>query len=189
MKMFYTSKEAAKKLGIKEAEIRYLGQIGQLQEFMDRDQLMFKKEQVDLLYATTVETGSLLVVPKPEEGYSGYNKDAKFHQPGSGLLRVGPLEVEDKKPTNTPDWHAFALIVTWAFCGLIVLVGLFARRMWLLEIVGPVAALLGFILLGIYLIKYFNKRKLEKEAEARDEETRRLLEQVERIKKMNNDQV
>lgn len=48
-KMFYSLEEAAKKLGKSADDIRQMASKGQLQEFRDRDKLMFKREQVDLL--------------------------------------------------------------------------------------------------------------------------------------------
>lgn len=48
-KMFYTLEEAATKLGMSETEVQSLAESGQLQEFRDRDKLMFKVDQVDLL--------------------------------------------------------------------------------------------------------------------------------------------
>lgn len=48
-KMFYTLEEAADKLGKAVDEVEKLASSGQLQEFRDRDRLMFKIEQVDLL--------------------------------------------------------------------------------------------------------------------------------------------
>ncbi|MDF1808373.1 MAG: helix-turn-helix domain-containing protein [Phycisphaerales bacterium] len=48
-KMFYSLDEAAAKLGMDETEVQSLAESGQLQEFRDRDKLMFKVEQVDLL--------------------------------------------------------------------------------------------------------------------------------------------
>ncbi len=48
-KMFYSLEEAATKLGMDTAEVQSLAESGQLQEFRDRDKLMFKVEQVDLL--------------------------------------------------------------------------------------------------------------------------------------------
>lgn len=48
-KMFYTLDEAAAKLGMSETDVQSLAESGQLQEFRDRDKLMFKVEQVDLL--------------------------------------------------------------------------------------------------------------------------------------------
>jgi len=48
-KMFYTIEEAAEKLGKSVNDVQRMAESGQLQEFRDRDRLMFKKEQVDLL--------------------------------------------------------------------------------------------------------------------------------------------
>lgn len=48
-KMFYTLEEAASKLGMSESEVQNLAESGQLQEFRDRERLMFKVDQVDLL--------------------------------------------------------------------------------------------------------------------------------------------
>ncbi len=48
-KMFYTLEEAADKLGKSVQEVEEMASSGQLQEFRDRDRLMFKIEQVDLL--------------------------------------------------------------------------------------------------------------------------------------------
>jgi len=48
-KMFYTLEEAAAKLGMSTDEVQALVESGQLQEFRDRDNLMFKVDQVDLL--------------------------------------------------------------------------------------------------------------------------------------------
>lgn len=56
-KMFYTLEEAAAKLGKSEEQVREMVAKGQLQEFRDRDRLMFKAEQVDLL-ASGGSTGS-----------------------------------------------------------------------------------------------------------------------------------
>ena len=48
-KMFYTSQEAAEVLGKTEDEIMEMTKSGQIQEFLDRDQRMYKKEQIDIL--------------------------------------------------------------------------------------------------------------------------------------------
>ena len=48
-KMFYTLEEAAAKLGMTEGEVQNLAESGQLQEFRDRERLMFKVDQVELL--------------------------------------------------------------------------------------------------------------------------------------------
>lgn len=48
-KMFYSVEEAAQRLGKTAEQVREMAASGQLQEFRDRDKLMFKREQVDLL--------------------------------------------------------------------------------------------------------------------------------------------
>jgi hypothetical protein len=47
--MFYSIEEAAQKLGKTVDQVREMAARGQLQEFRDRDALVFKREQVDLL--------------------------------------------------------------------------------------------------------------------------------------------
>lgn len=48
-KMFYTIEEAAEKLGKSVDEVQDMARSGQIQEFRDRDKLMFKVDQIDLL--------------------------------------------------------------------------------------------------------------------------------------------
>ncbi len=48
-KMFYTLEEAASKLKMSADKVKEMASSGQLQEFRDRDKLVFKREQVDLL--------------------------------------------------------------------------------------------------------------------------------------------
>ncbi|MEC9373130.1 MAG: helix-turn-helix domain-containing protein, partial [Planctomycetota bacterium] len=49
--MFYTLEEAAARLGKSEDAVREMAESGQIQEFRDRDKLMFKVDQIDLLAA------------------------------------------------------------------------------------------------------------------------------------------
>ncbi|HRP64193.1 MAG TPA: helix-turn-helix domain-containing protein [Phycisphaerales bacterium] len=48
-KMFYTIEEVATKLGKSVDEVKAMAKSGQIQEFRDRDKLMFKVDQIDLL--------------------------------------------------------------------------------------------------------------------------------------------
>jgi excisionase family DNA binding protein len=48
-KLFYTLEEAAERLGRSAEDVRQMASSGQLEQFRDRDKLMFKKQQVDLL--------------------------------------------------------------------------------------------------------------------------------------------
>ncbi|MBI1370936.1 MAG: helix-turn-helix domain-containing protein [Planctomycetes bacterium] len=50
-KMFYTLEEAADKLGVPADHIKKMADEGKLQQFRDRDKLMFKREQVDEIFA------------------------------------------------------------------------------------------------------------------------------------------
>ena len=50
-KMFYTLDEAADRLKKSADEVKKMASSGQIQEFRDRDRLMFKVEQIDLLSA------------------------------------------------------------------------------------------------------------------------------------------
>lgn len=86
-KMFYSLEEAADKLGKSADEVRALVASGQLQEFRDRDRLMFKREQVDLLSGNDASAGA-----------SGFSlADSKG---GSGLS----LSLEDSGPIGlAPD--------------------------------------------------------------------------------------
>jgi excisionase family DNA binding protein len=46
-KMFYTLEEAAEKLGVSDDEVKGFAADGKLQQFRDRDRLMFKRDEVD----------------------------------------------------------------------------------------------------------------------------------------------
>ena len=48
-KMFYSLEEVAQRLGVEEQAVRDMASEGKLQQFRDRDKLMFKREQVDAL--------------------------------------------------------------------------------------------------------------------------------------------
>ena len=51
-KMFYTIEEAAEKLGVSEDQVKNMAASGRLQQFRDRDKLMFKRDQVDAMAAS-----------------------------------------------------------------------------------------------------------------------------------------
>jgi hypothetical protein len=58
-KMFYTLEEAAAKLGKSPDDVKEMARSGQLQEFRDRDRLMFKVEQVDLMSGGGEDEGEI----------------------------------------------------------------------------------------------------------------------------------
>lgn len=54
-KMFYTLEEAAERLGVPADQVKTMASGGKLQQFRDRDKLMFKRDQVDSLAASAKE--------------------------------------------------------------------------------------------------------------------------------------
>ena len=58
-KMFYTIEEVAAKLKKSPDEIKAMAKSGQIQEFRDRDKLMFKVDQIDLLAGGDEESGDV----------------------------------------------------------------------------------------------------------------------------------
>ncbi len=48
-KMFYSIEEAAEKLGVNVEQVTQMSESGKLQQFRDRDKVMFKRDQVDAL--------------------------------------------------------------------------------------------------------------------------------------------
>lgn len=106
-KLFYTLKEAAEKLKMSEMQVRELASHGQLQEFRDRDKLMFKVDQVNLLAMDDEDTEIIpLAEPSPgnifeekpdEDGTSllDLTRDLDADE-GSGLLDL-TMESDDTK--------------------------------------------------------------------------------------------
>lgn len=60
-KMFYTMEEVLEKLGKTEDEVKEMVSSSQIQEFRDRDRLMFKVEQIDLLTGGDEDTGDVTI--------------------------------------------------------------------------------------------------------------------------------
>jgi hypothetical protein len=69
-KMFYSLEETAQKLGVAPSQVRDMVTQGRLQEFRDRDKLMFKVEQVELLSGHE-ESGGSSMIPLADAGGSG----------------------------------------------------------------------------------------------------------------------
>lgn len=90
-KLFYTLEEAAQRLGKTADEVRTMAARGQLSEFRDRDRLMFKKEQVDLLAGgeddslRLADSGELEPVGLASSGTAPGIKADKKESTGSGF--------------------------------------------------------------------------------------------------------
>ena len=75
-KMFYTLEEVCEKLGKSEEEVKNMASSGQLQEFRDRDKLMFKVDQIDLLAGGDEDTGEVSLNLEDTSGSSGLDLKA-----------------------------------------------------------------------------------------------------------------
>jgi hypothetical protein len=70
-KMFYTMEEVCEKLEKSEDEVREMVSSGQIQEFRDRDKLMFKVDQIDLLAGGDEDTSEVHLELEDTSGGSG----------------------------------------------------------------------------------------------------------------------
>ena len=71
-KMFYSIEEAAEKLGVTEEAIQEMAASGQIQQFRDREKLMFKREQIDLLSAeNNLDDDEDLIFEEPDGEIGG----------------------------------------------------------------------------------------------------------------------
>lgn len=102
-KLFYTLEEAAARLRKTPDEVRQMVAAGQLQEFRDRDRLVFKVDQVDLLAGGGDESG---VIPLAESGElsalnlasdsgSGMGLEAPKEQTGISIFEADQTEEAD----------------------------------------------------------------------------------------------
>ncbi len=101
-KLFYTLEEAAAKLKTNEAALKQMVTKGQLQEFRDRDRLMFKVDQVDLLAHGDDEGGT--GIPLAESGElislasdsgTGMNLESPKEQTGISIFDADQTEEAD----------------------------------------------------------------------------------------------
>ncbi len=120
-KMFYTLDEAAQKLGIDIEKVKEMAASGQLQQFRDRDKLMFKRDQIDNLAGGSGDSDSGSPIPlipsddtdaisladtnmasKPgltsTGSGTGVPAGASGTGTGSGMSVFGPDEVEPVDP-------------------------------------------------------------------------------------------
>jgi len=87
-KLFYTLEEVAQKLGKTPEEVKDMAKQGQIHEFRDRDKLMFKVEQIDLLAGGDEETGDIPLTLEDSRlgGSSGLDlDDSALADSGLGL--------------------------------------------------------------------------------------------------------
>jgi excisionase family DNA binding protein len=91
-KLFYTLEEASQVLGMPQDQVRQMASSGKLQQFRDRDKLMYKREQVDALKAqSSAKSATGSGAPIPLAGPSD-NVDLKKDQ-----ARTPPGRKEDPR--------------------------------------------------------------------------------------------
>ena len=109
-KMFYTLDEAAQRLGVDADKIKEMAASGELQQFRDRDKLMFKRDQIDTLAGGNGDSDSgspIPLVPSDDTdaiSLADTNMSSKAgltstgSGTGSGMSVFGPDEVEPVDP-------------------------------------------------------------------------------------------
>ena len=105
-KMFYTLEEAAERLQKSVDEVREMASSGQLQEFRDRDKLMFKVDQVDLLAGDDEPLDDLGAgsgaIPLADSGMgSGLDLSASDTGSGFDLADSGPTDFTESPKERT----------------------------------------------------------------------------------------
>lgn len=171
-KMFYTVAEAAKVLQLPEEGVVKLGRQGRLQEFMDRDKLLFKVEQVNLL-----ATVQIVAEDDLPEKFVDKSKDLSVDI--DAILEKAGVNV------NKSSRHENIMLGVWVLCGVLFLVGVFARRMYLLEFVVPTLGLVGFIMLGMSLLNGYKAKQKAVEARRSSAETEHAIRQAERLQNLS----
>lgn len=103
-KLFYTLQEAAAKLKKSEAEIKAMVASGQLQEFRDRDRLMFKVDQVNLMVSggedegggiPLAESGEMRAISLSSDSGSGLGLETPKEQTGISIFEAEATESAD----------------------------------------------------------------------------------------------
>ncbi len=102
-KLFYTLEEAAGKLKKSPEEVQQLVENGQLQEFRDRDKVMLKVDQVDLLAGgggdddviPLAESGELGSISLASDSGSGMNLESPKEQTGISIFDADQTEEAD----------------------------------------------------------------------------------------------
>jgi excisionase family DNA binding protein len=113
-KMFYTLDEAAQRLGVDIEKVKEMAASGDIQQFRDRDKLMFKRDQIDTLAGGSGDSDSgspIPLVPNDDTDAISLADTNMASKPGltstgtgtaagtgSGMSVFGPDEVEPVDP-------------------------------------------------------------------------------------------
>lgn len=114
-KLFYSLEEAADRLNKSETEVQQMAETGQLQEFRDRDRLMFKVEQVDLLAGDHLNEDTGETIPLADSG--GLEGISLASESGSAMNLESPKEqtgisIFDAEDAEEADPAAATMVTT-----------------------------------------------------------------------------
>ncbi|MEM7577448.1 MAG: hypothetical protein AAF328_08235 [Planctomycetota bacterium] len=99
-KMFYTLDEAAEKLGVQPDAIKEMAAEGKLQQFRDRDKLMFKRDQVDGLAASAGSSGAIPIASDSASGMSATGSSMILLDDSGDTKIDDALEDEDPREAS-----------------------------------------------------------------------------------------
>ncbi|MEM8781972.1 MAG: hypothetical protein AAGE65_03860 [Planctomycetota bacterium] len=99
-KMFYTLDEAAEKLGVQPDAIKEMAAEGKLQQFRDRDKLMFKRDQVDGLAASSGSSGAIPIASDSASGMSATGSSMILLDDSGDTKIDDSLEDEDPREAS-----------------------------------------------------------------------------------------
>ena len=102
-KMFYTLEEVCMKLGKTEDEIKEMARSGQLQEFRDRDKLMFKVEQINLLAGGEEDTDEVHLALEDTSGSSGLALTGDSTEDSTGGSAIGLADSREETGVSVFD--------------------------------------------------------------------------------------
>lgn len=142
------------------------------------------KQAADFLGISETEINQIADKGHLQTFFDGPNRLYKSEQVGLVADQLGPTlppEIKAEKDTT-----GTVNLVIWAACGLIALVGLFSRRLYLLEFVVPAVALVGFVTFGIVIWQNQKRKEAKRLHKEMQEETNSVLAQVERLERLNS---
>lgn len=106
-KMFYTLEETAQKLGISVDKVREMSTSGKIQQFRDRDKLMFKREQIDAMSRSASDdsggplplasSGDTDAIDLTEEPRQGNRKEDPRQATGVSVFDADEVEPADPR--------------------------------------------------------------------------------------------
>jgi hypothetical protein len=113
-KMFYTLNEVCRKLDKSEDEVRAMASSGQIQEFRDRDKLMFKVEQIDLLAGGDEDTGEVHLELEDTSGGSGLGLSGTGlgHEAGGSQLGLTGSAASDDSGADSREGTGISVFDT-----------------------------------------------------------------------------